>query len=117
LTVTVVGLNVQGGQLIVSLYDSEEAWNDDSKMVASKQVEVDAETEGVVFEDLAPGIYSIRLMHDENGNGKLDTNLFDIPKEGWCFSNNPRAMGRAKWNQSAFELGKEGRTISINIRR
>lgn len=116
LTVTVIGLKGQDGLLSVSLFDSEEAWNDDTKMIEAEQVEVDAETEIVIFDDLPPGIYSIRLMHDENSNGKLDTNIFGVPKEGWGYSNNPRAMGRAKWDQAAFELGTEDRAITINVR-
>ena len=38
---------------------------------------------------LAPGDYAISLIHDENGNGKLDKNLLGIPKEGVGFSQNP----------------------------
>lgn len=114
LTVTVAGLKEQRGLLNVSVFDSEEAWVDGRKIAASKQVEVHAETEMVVFDDLAPGVYSIQLTHDENG--KLDTNLFGVPKEGWGFSNNPRVVGRARWDQSVFELGKEDLMITIYIR-
>lgn len=34
------------------------------------------------FEDIPPGTYALAVVHDENMNGKLDTNLLGIPKEG-----------------------------------
>jgi uncharacterized protein (DUF2141 family) len=35
------------------------------------------------FSDIKPGNYAIAVIHDENRNGELDTNMFGIPKEGW----------------------------------
>lgn len=116
LTVTVERLKVSGGALKVSLFDTEASWKSNGEMVASESVQVDEDTEVVVFDKLASGTYAIRLMHDENSNGKLDTNLFGIPKEGWGFSNNPRTMGPAKWDQASFELGDKGRAITIIVR-
>jgi uncharacterized protein (DUF2141 family) len=40
------------------------------------------------FDDLPSGNYALALIHDENGNGKLDT-MMGIPKEGFGFSKNP----------------------------
>ena len=40
------------------------------------------------FEGLPSGTYALALIHDENGNGKLDT-MLGIPREGFGFSNNP----------------------------
>jgi uncharacterized protein (DUF2141 family) len=40
------------------------------------------------FEGLPSGTYALALIHDENGNGKLDT-VMGIPREGFGFSNNP----------------------------
>lgn len=38
------------------------------------------------------GTYAIAVIHDENGNHKLDRNLLGIPKEGFGFANNPRVL-------------------------
>lgn len=40
------------------------------------------------FGNLPSGTYALALIHDENGNGKLDT-MLGIPKEGFGFSKNP----------------------------
>ena len=42
----------------------------------------------VVFENLQPGDYALSVIHDENENGELDSNVFGIPKEGFAFGNN-----------------------------
>ena len=39
------------------------------------------------FEDIPPGTYALAVVHDENMNGKLDTNLLGVPTEGYGFSN------------------------------
>jgi uncharacterized protein (DUF2141 family) len=43
------------------------------------------------FEDIPPGTYALAVIHDENMNGKLDTNFLGMPKEGYGFSNGQRA--------------------------
>ena len=40
------------------------------------------------LKDLAPGDYSLLVIHDENRNGKLDK-MFGMPREGFGFSRNP----------------------------
>jgi uncharacterized protein (DUF2141 family) len=37
------------------------------------------------FSDIKPGKYAIAVIHDENCNGELDSNLFGIPTEGYGF--------------------------------
>lgn len=43
---------------------------------------------GISITDLPPGNYALALIHDENGNHKLDT-FAGIPREGVAFSRNP----------------------------
>lgn len=40
------------------------------------------------FERLPPGDYALMVLHDENGNARMDT-MFGIPREGVGFSRNP----------------------------
>jgi uncharacterized protein (DUF2141 family) len=56
----------------------------------------------VVFENLQPGDYALSVIHDENENGKLDSNAFGIPKEGFAFGNN--ALG--SFGPPPFEKAK-----------
>ncbi len=49
---------------------------------------VAADTAAIKFENMAPGEWALLMIHDSNGNGKLDTR-FGIPREGFGFSGNP----------------------------
>jgi uncharacterized protein (DUF2141 family) len=42
------------------------------------------------FEQVPQGVYAISGFHDENENGKLDTNLVGYPTEEYCASRNAR---------------------------
>ena len=55
---------------------------------AAVRLSVAATVERVTFEALTPGEWSLLLIHDSNGNGKLDKR-FGIPREGFGFSGNP----------------------------
>lgn len=44
------------------------------------------------FEDIPPGTYAMAVIHDENMNGKLDTNWLGVPTEGYGFSNDAKGV-------------------------
>ena len=69
----------------------------------------------ITAEDLAPGEYAIRIMHDVNGNDKLDANFVGMPTEPYAFSNNARGMfGPATWEDARFALeGEVTQVISL----
>lgn len=53
---------------------------------------------------LPPGDYAIAIIHDENGNGKLDT-FAGIPKEGVGFSRNPvLRFGAPSFSSAQFSV-------------
>lgn len=49
---------------------------------------VPATEQATFLGSLPPGEYGLAVIHDENGNGKLDT-FAGIPREGVGFSRNP----------------------------
>ncbi|WP_272942600.1 DUF2141 domain-containing protein [Sphingomonas sp. ATCC 31555] len=53
---------------------------------------------------LAPGDYAVAVIHDANGNGKLDT-MMGIPREGFGFSRNPAiGFGPPRFTAAQFPL-------------
>ncbi|KKW94124.1 MULTISPECIES: DUF2141 domain-containing protein [Sphingobium] len=53
---------------------------------------------------MAPGNYAIAIIHDENGNGKLDT-FAGIPREGVGFSRNPAIrFGAPSFKSAQFQM-------------
>ena len=55
-------------------------------------------------------------MHDENDNGKLDTNFMGIPVEGYGFSNNPQVMRRAFFSEAKFDVTGAPTAIVVRLR-
>jgi uncharacterized protein (DUF2141 family) len=55
------------------------------------------------FEDIPPGTYALAVIHDENMNGKLDTNWLGIPIEGYGFSNDAKGLfGAPSYSAARF---------------
>jgi uncharacterized protein (DUF2141 family) len=89
LEVTVRNIKEAKGTIRVGLFTSEK---DFLKTAAEgKVVKANAKEITVVFENLKSGDYAVSVIHDENENGELDSNMVGIPKEGFAFGNN--AMG------------------------
>jgi len=54
------------------------------------------------------------VIHDENMNGKLDTNWLGIPKEGYGFSNNARGVaGAPSFSAASFQY--EGGSLDLTM--
>ncbi len=116
LEVEVQGIEAQEGELRIALYDSKEAWQGKAKRLAGHIGKPDGSPAlRFTFADLPPGEYAVRVMHDENGNGKMDSNLFGIPKEGYGASNNPKVMRAPHFEEAAFALGEADLSISITL--
>ena len=65
---------------------------------------------------LAPGDYALAVIHDENGNGKLDT-FAGIPREGYGFSNNaPVRFGPPRFAAARFTLAGEATAERVTMR-
>lgn len=87
LTVIVTGIRGPEGQIAIMAFDSQQGV-DAEKPVARFRFPKDS-LKGdslTVRLDLAPGIYGLVLLDDENSNEKMDRNLLKIPKEGFVFS-------------------------------
>jgi uncharacterized protein (DUF2141 family) len=66
--------------------------------------------------DMPPGAYALSVVHDENGNGRLDTRL-GIPREGFGFSNNPRIwFGPPSFESARFPFPPNGAALSVTMK-
>ena len=89
-----LSLNVAAGPateatLYIALYADAASFSA-SKPLASQSLPLREGKARVVFAGLPPGRYAVRAYADENGNGKLDTNLVGLPTERYGFSNDAR---------------------------
>ena len=76
-----------------------------------------AASERVVrLEGLPAGSYAVAIIHDENGNRKLDT-AFGIPREGFGFSRNPAIrFGPPRFAAARFLLPEGGAAQQVRMR-
>lgn len=103
LQVTITGIATEEGLIRAALFQGEEGFPDDqSKAFRTASAEAAEDKVVLTFEGLPFGDYALSLLHDENENGKMDTNLFSYPKEAYGISNNPQIM----FNMPSFEEAK-----------
>lgn len=69
-----------------------------------------------VFDALVPGSYAVAVVHDTNGNQRIDTNALGLPTEGYGVSNNrTRALSAPRWEEAQFQL-ETGQRVQLDIR-
>jgi uncharacterized protein (DUF2141 family) len=116
LDVAVSGLRSAKGNVLICLTAQPKHFPNCNKDPAAHKRTVAAARAGtIVFSDVIPGTYALALVHDENGNGKLDTSLI-IPREGFGFSRNPIiAFGPPKFGAAKFPLagGESGQAVKM----
>ena len=114
LTLTVEGVRSSKGQIMAALLKADP--------VSGKAIQTAATTVAakdgamtLVFSGLADGAYAVQLFHDEDGDGKMSTNLFGIPTEGYAFSNRAKAgFGPPSFaNMKVDVAGAETSTVAI----
>ena len=103
LTIKVNGYKHVNGTVFIALYNSEENYMKVEKASYKAIFQPKALTGMFIFHALPDSVYAAALFYDENANGKLDTNVFGIPKEKNGFSNNAKGMfGPAKFDKAKF---------------
>ncbi len=102
-TVNVTGFKAQQGFVMAALVDAEGYQG--GNPLRGDRVAVDSDTVTMTFEGLAAGDYAIRMYHDVNGDGDMNTNAFGMPTEPFAFSNNASGtMGPAPWSKAKFTV-------------
>ena len=113
--VDVVGLHNNKGQVLCSLFASAIGFpKKDDKAVAHYTAKISNRQASCEFVGIAPGTYAVSAFHDENSNGKLDTNFMGIPREGVAASNDARGrLGPPKFDDAAFHVS--GGRVDLRI--
>jgi uncharacterized protein (DUF2141 family) len=75
---------------------------------AAVKASVSASQAGSMRLRVMPGVYALSVIHDANGNGRLDR-LMGVPRESFGFSRNPRIrMGAPTFEEVRFQVGAAG---------
>jgi uncharacterized protein (DUF2141 family) len=95
-TFEVKGLRNTNGNVICYLYSSEIGFpTEPNKATRKVSSEISADkTSRCHFDDISlfKEKVAVSVLHDEDKNGEMRTNIIGIPKEGWAASNNAEAQ-------------------------
>jgi uncharacterized protein (DUF2141 family) len=118
LTVTIKAARNSNGVVLMSVYDSGEKFMKPPLAKYSGKAEPKDGQVQFVFHNVPAGRYAVASFHDENANGKLDTNTFGMPVEGVAFSNDaPVTFGPPAFAEAAFDFdGKADKSIALSLK-
>ncbi|MGG7034926.1 MAG: DUF2141 domain-containing protein [Flavobacterium sp.] len=108
LTVEVSNTKNSNGKVTISLYNSEKTFLKSPLKTITAEIKSNKST--VVFTNLEKGVYAVFAFHDENNNGKMDTNFVGMPKESVVCSNKAKGfMGPPKYEDAKLNLIKDSK--------
>jgi uncharacterized protein (DUF2141 family) len=115
--VTVLNIKNSTGTVACALFDSAQGFPGEYLRMATNVmvIKVRHSQARCTFEEIPPGAYAIGVIHDENMNGILDTNMIGVPKEGYGFSNDASGtLGPPSFDAASFPY--DGRNLEMTIR-
>jgi uncharacterized protein (DUF2141 family) len=116
LTVTVSGARNVNGALALAIFNSESSFPKPPMAFAAARMKATQGNVSVTFHNLPPGKYALSSYHDENDNGKLDTDSVGFPTEGYGFSNDARGvLGPPEFSKAAFELADQSKSVVVKL--
>jgi len=118
LVVEITNLRSDDGQVLLTLYASEDGWvKKPAKAKVRRIVPIHEGKARERIEALSPGGYAVAVVHDENASGAMDRNWIGIPKEGYGFSNDAiGSMGPPSFKAARFDVKGPETTIRLRMR-
>jgi uncharacterized protein (DUF2141 family) len=106
LDIEIVDIRNNKGYIMLQLFDGE------GKVLVQEKNPIKDQKCSFSIPNLNPGKYAVRYYHDENMNGKMDTNLVGKPTEGYGFSNNVIGkVGPPAFEKWLFEITGDKKII------
>ncbi|MET0268987.1 MAG: DUF2141 domain-containing protein [Sphingomonas sp.] len=117
LELDIEGLRSAKGAVSVCLTTDPDHYPDCQNDPAARRQKVAARALRVIrFADVPSGTYAVALIHDENGNNRLDTTL-GVPREGVGFSRNPPLyFGPPRFARARFPVGNAAMAERIRVK-
>lgn len=117
IVVTIDGLHSSKGDVYVALFSKPDEFPDGDHSDQHVKVKAARGPLTIVFDHLRPGTYAVGAYHDENANGKFDTNFIGYPAEGYALSNGIRAIvSRPRFIDCAFTVGRGDTPVTLHIK-
>jgi uncharacterized protein (DUF2141 family) len=117
LTVVVENVPAAEGKIMIEVLAGKTQFDGTTEADVSFRQRANAGSMTFSTSNLPAGEYAVRIMHDRNGNGELDSNFAGMPTETWAFSNNAAGnFGPPKWPDVKFDLhGSIVQSIKLSL--
>lgn len=116
LSVELTGLRSTKGVVMLCLTAKPANFPDCKARADARFLRVPATAGMATFADVPPGRWAVAAVHDQDGDGKLDT-LLGVPREGIGFSRNPRlGWGPPSFDSSAVTISGADRLERVRLR-
>jgi uncharacterized protein (DUF2141 family) len=113
LSVRIQGLRSDAGQVLIAVCTAETF--QEGQCREERRLRTNDARTAIEFQGLPTGAYAVKIVHDENGNGRLDTDWLGIPIEGYGLSNNPPKDRRPSFDASSFRIGSDPVAVDISL--
>ena len=114
--VEILGIRNSVGGVACALFEGPKGFPTDFLRFATNimMVKVRATKATCDFADVAPGSYALAVIHDENRDGALATNMLGVPKEGYGFSKDAKGtLGAPSFEAASFSYN--GHSLQMTI--
>jgi uncharacterized protein (DUF2141 family) len=116
LTIILKGFENDDGKAMVALSNSEEDYDTRGQAFQSNQLQIKKNEALWTIQNLPFGEYAIKVYHDEDDDGEMDTNFLGIPSEDYGFSNDATgSFGPASWEDAKFLFNSPQDTVHIKV--
>jgi uncharacterized protein (DUF2141 family) len=110
LDIEIVEIRNCKGNIMLQLFDSTQ------KVLTQEKCKIKDNKSSFSVPNLSPGKYAVRYYHDENMNGRMETNLVGKPTEGYGFSNNVIGkFGPPPFKKWLFEISGDPGTFFLKL--
>lgn len=106
------------GNVYCALYDSPRGFpSEQQSAIQGVKTKVSGGQAVCTFKDVKPGAYAVSVLHDEDGDEKMATGWFGIPKEGVGASTDPKLrMGPPRFEDAKFEVKDKAVTVPATLK-
>jgi uncharacterized protein (DUF2141 family) len=116
--VEVLGIRNSVGAVACALFEGPKGFPSEFLRFATNimMVKVRASKATCDFASIEPGTYALAVIHDENRDGELATNMLGVPKEGYGFSNDAKGtLGAPSFEAASFPYNGQSLNMTIAL--
>ena len=112
-TVTITGVHARGGEILVALQTKDEYLQPRGSYGAKAASPAADGSVTVTIPGVAPGMYSVSVLHDENSDGTMAMAANGMPKEGWAMVNGDKLRAAPTFDATSFTVGTA--PVKLNV--